>query len=523
TRCARRWTPPRATWRARFPRSASRGARSKVEVDGARPGLRTVLLSHPDPIRMAPAARRGRVGVIEREGGCLTPRRQAAQEHPQIDPSGRKRERTSIGEVAELDLELDDWRVESKRGAGRRIDRDVDAVVVAGRVRDPGDARVGPLANSLFRIFHRERNRVDDASGGELDVAVPRGESVAPPDPGAGPGDPVLVRALERARVVWRHLPYMLEPAEHIDALDGPRPDRTPRDHHRAFGAPGGPHRQAVHGELDVNSLGARDGVAAARLDRVEHGLPRQRLGEHASEPAVCAERRGAWVARAGPALVAVGVRHEAYLVAVPDRVLEEPFEAPPVRIDLDDRLQRDIVEAYDVGVAAADVRDQHDVVTAGELAEELGHREAVGGGIAHVVYLGVRRAMQRGDVASEHDVAIAGARGHPGPFVADEDHAAAVLVEAIDLAAQPPPFLVGDLKVVRLVAHHVEQRHLAPEGEILLDRPGADRGARLAVEIAPPGLRLAGTNGPNQVRLGTVVAARGDDARLAAGIAQAY
>src|SRR5262249_40678267 len=139
TRCARRWTPPRATWRARFPRSASRGAHSKVEVDGARPGLRTVLLSHPDPIRMAPAARRWRVGVFEREVVCLTPRGQAAQEHPQIDPSGRKRERTSIGEVAELDLELDDWRVESKRGAGRRIDRDVDAVVVAGRVRDPGD------------------------------------------------------------------------------------------------------------------------------------------------------------------------------------------------------------------------------------------------------------------------------------------------------------------------------------------------------------------------------------------------
>src|SRR5262249_38082934 len=160
------------------------------------------------------------------ERARLPSRGQAAQEHPQIDPSGRKRERTTIGEVAELDLELDDRRVESKRGARRGIDRDVDAVVVARRVRDPGDARVGPLANSLLRIFHREGNRGDDAPGGELDVTVPRGESVAPTDPGAGPGDPVLVRALERARAVRRHHLYMLEPAEDIDAFDRPRPDR---------------------------------------------------------------------------------------------------------------------------------------------------------------------------------------------------------------------------------------------------------------------------------------------------------
>src|SRR5439155_23741409 len=57
------------------------------------------------------------------------------------------------------------------------------------------------------------------------------------------------------------------------------------------------------------------------------------------------------------------------------------------------------------------------------------------------------------------------------------------------------------------------------PEGEVLLDRPGAHRGARLAVEIAPPGLRLARPEGPGQVRFAVVLPMRGDDACLAAGV----
>ena len=65
------------------------------------------------------------------------------------------------------------------------------------------------------------------------------------------------------------------------------------------------------------------------------------------------------------------------------------------------------------------------------ELLEEIGDREAVGGGVGHVVDLGVRRAVQRGDVAAVHHVAVAAARRHARPLVAHEDHAAAVGVDS--------------------------------------------------------------------------------------------
>ena len=94
-------------------------------------------------------------------------------------------------------------------------------------------------------------------------------------------------------------------------------------------------------------------------------------------------------------------------------------------------------MEADDIGVAAADMRNQQDVVPARELGEQLRDRKAVGGGITHVVDFGVRRAVQRGDVAAEHHVAVAAARRHARPLVSDEDHAAAVFVEAVDLRAR--------------------------------------------------------------------------------------
>jgi hypothetical protein len=187
-------------------------------------------------------------------------------------------------------------------------------------------------------------------------------------------------------------------------------------------------------------------------------------------------------MAGAGAALVAVGVGDDSDLVPLIDRVLEEPLEPTPVRIHLDDGLERGIVEADDIGVAAADAGNQHDVVSPRELPEQLGDGKTVGGGVAHVVDFGVRGAVERGSVAAEHDVSVASARRHARPFVSDEDHAATVLVEAVDLPTESQPFFVGDLEVVRLMAHHVEQRHLASEGEVFLDRAGADRRASLAV-----------------------------------------
>ena len=156
------------------------------------------------------------------------------------------------------------------------------------------------------------------------------------------------------------------------------------------------------------------------------------------------------------------------------------------------------------------------------ELLEELGDREAVGRRVRHVVDLGVRGAVQGGGVGAEHDVAVAAARRHAGPLVADEDHAAPVGVEAVDLAAQPLPLLLGHLEVVGLVAHRIEQGDVAAEREVLLDRPGADGRPGLAVQVAPEGSRLPGGERVDQVRLGTQAGAAYADARLAAGQSQA-
>ena len=149
----------------------------------------------------------------------------------------------------------------------------------------------------------------------------------------------------------------------------GPVPTTRPTIRTGPVGAPLGAHRQAVHGQLDVDALGGGDAVAAAGPDRLEHGLAGERIGQHAGEAPVGAERGGAGMAGARPALVAVGVRHDADLVAGLQRVLEQPLEATPVGVDLDDRLQRGVVEADDVGVAAADVGNQQHVVAAARTA----------------------------------------------------------------------------------------------------------------------------------------------------------
>src|SRR5262249_28051377 len=116
----------------------------------------------------------------------------------------------------------------------------------------------------------------------------------------------------------------MVETAEDIDPLDRSGPDDSTSDRNRAFGPRGGAHRQAVHRELHVNAPGGGDTVAAARLDRVEHCLTRQRVGEHARETTVGPERRGAGMAGARASLVAVRVGDYAALVAPLARLGEE-------------------------------------------------------------------------------------------------------------------------------------------------------------------------------------------------------
>src|SRR4030095_4202875 len=178
---------------------------SEVEIDRASPGLGAVLLSHANPVRMTLTAYGRWVGVVEREFACMAAHRQSAPEHPEVDPARRKGSRLPVVELAQLDLELDHRRVEPKCGTGWGIDADGEPVVIAGRVRHPGDARARQLPDSLFRILHRVGRSAGETGALTLDVSAPRGQSTAPAPPRAGPGDAVSVRSLERFAAIRRH------------------------------------------------------------------------------------------------------------------------------------------------------------------------------------------------------------------------------------------------------------------------------------------------------------------------------
>src|SRR2546425_1194197 len=80
-------------------------------------------------------------------------------------------------------------------------------------------------------------------------------------------------------------------------------------------------------GSREPSTDGTGRAWARGKCDRVEYRIAGQRLGEHAREPAVGPERGRPRMARARTALVAVGVRDEADLVALLHRVIEEPLE----------------------------------------------------------------------------------------------------------------------------------------------------------------------------------------------------
>ena len=100
-------------------------------------------------------------------------------------------------------------------------------------------------------------------------------------------------------------------------------------------------------------------------------GSDGQLVGVEAGQPAVGAEARGARIAGARPALVAVAVAHHARAVAEREAVHQEPFEAAPGRVDLHRRLEPGVVGEADVGIAPADMGID-DAVLVGQVLEKL-------------------------------------------------------------------------------------------------------------------------------------------------------
>ena len=82
--------------------------------------------------------------------------------------------------------------------------------------------------------------------------------------------------------------------------------------------------------------------------------------------------------------------------------------------------------------------------------------------------------------------VAVAADRRVGRPLVARDAHEAAGLVELARQRVQLAPERAGDLEVVALVAHDVEEGLVAAELEVLARRVGAERLVGLAVRVAP-------------------------------------
>ena len=99
---------------------------------------------------------------------------------------------------------------------------------------------------------------------------------------------------------------------------------------------------------------------------------------------------------------------------------------------------------------------------------------------------LGMRGAVDGLALVAVVHVAVAADRRVGRPLVAGNAHEATGLVEFAGERVELAPERAGDLEVVALVAHHVEEGLVAAELEVFARRVGAQRLVRLPVRIAP-------------------------------------
>ncbi len=231
----------------------------------------------------------------------------------------------------------------------------------------------------------------------------------------------------------------------------------------------------------------ARGGVVVAPPQGVEQPGAGEVAGEQARQPAIGAEQRGAGMAGAMAALVAVRVGEDADAIALLQRIPDQPFEGAPVGMNLDRAFDPRVMRHLDVGVAPADMGEHDAILVPQRLEEGLG-AVGVAPDVGLIVDQGVRRTMDLPALVHEHHVAVTAQAGVARPFVAREDDETAVLVVLTGELVQLVPERRGDLEVVALVAHAVEEGLVARELDQLARRIGADRLLRLAVQIAPIG-----------------------------------
>ena len=178
---------------------------------------------------------------------------------------------------------------------------------------------------------------------------------------------------------------------------------------------------RAVQVEEQPRAGGA---VVAPLAQRLEQRVARELRHEVAGEAADRAEGRGARPGGAGASLVVVAVADDADAVALLERVVQQPLERAPGRVHLDGALEPAVMGIFQIGIAPADMGDDHGIL-AGERAKQLvGGVDGVGRGLA--LHQDVRRAADRPAFAAEENVAVAAHAGVARPFVARQADEAA-------------------------------------------------------------------------------------------------
>ena len=78
-----------------------------------------------------------------------------------------------------------------------------------------------------------------------------------------------------------------------------------------------------------------------------------------------------------------VAVAHHAHAKAFVERVVQQPFERAPGRVDLDRALDTGVMRVFDVGVASADMGDDPAVLVRQELEQLVRGVDGLGRGRA--------------------------------------------------------------------------------------------------------------------------------------------
>ena len=111
----------------------------------------------------------------------------------------------------------------------------------------------------------------------------------------------------------------------------------------------------SISGRIDQDSLSGRP-IASTGLDGLPYPFPRQFFCLYTRETAVYTEGTAAGVGGARTSFVIVAAGREPDSIASFDRLLQEPLELTPFRVDLDHGLQIRIVP-LEVRIPPAHVR----------------------------------------------------------------------------------------------------------------------------------------------------------------------